>query len=152
MLKRAFPFFKWVHELPEDRVKALIMERYPGSDYIIDDYRTDLIGFLSRCEKICNELLDEYNSDLTDRYFMQKLGEPPHILTVDVKRLLDFNDRTPIQLLYKINQESEFYFLRCLLSSEDFNDLGLCNLAYNMMIRIYENDDSSYHKKYFGDN
>lgn len=152
MLKSTFTFFRWVHDQPEEKIRDYIKE-YSKSEknYIIEDYHTDMIGFLSRCRKICDSLLDEYNTELTDRYFLNKLGEPPYITTAEVYKVLNGNQRAPIELMYSMNDEDTFYYMCKQLPSDDFNDLSMDNLLFKIMERIYENDDSDYWNAFFGD-
>ena len=153
MLKAVFPFLKWVYELPADKVDSLIGDT---PSFIREDYEKDLIGFLQRYKKGQEILLDEYNNELTERYFRNKLGEPPYITTAELELVLSNNSEPAINLIYKIYETREpyfsFWYMRQALPSEDFCDLTLDNLLFKIMERIYENDDSEYWGYFFGEN
>lgn len=156
MLKAVFPFLKWVYELPADKVDSLIGDT---PSFIREDYEKDLVGFLQRYKKGQEVLLDEYNNELTERYFCNKLGEPPYITTAELELVLSKNSESAINLIYKIYEKSieprdqgYFWYMQHPLPSEDFCDLTLDNLLFKIMERIYENDDSEYWKYFFGEN
>jgi hypothetical protein len=69
-------FISELNSIPIEKIKTLL-----GKDcqaYMLDDYSEDCIGFFYRNQDALINLIDEYNTNITDEYFITR-GRVPSV-------------------------------------------------------------------------
>lgn len=100
-------FISGLNSLPEEKIKYLLGGEGKYRQYMLDDYVEDCIGFFHRNNSALIKLIDEYNTIITDEYFITRGGPPPPVNVNEVIRTITRICRAcPIDLLYSMNDGS----------------------------------------------
>jgi hypothetical protein len=123
-----------------------------SADYMISDYQNDCIGFLNRNEDILYLAIDDYNCDITDKYFAEKMGTPPIVNASMVKSIIEqISNTAPITILYNIQRKKRFHLACRDLPSDRFRHLTIENILYEIIIETFNDRECAEWKVFFDD-
>ena len=153
-------FISTLNTIPREKIISLLRDTY-GEDksehclqHMIDDYLSDCIGFFRRNDQVLINLVDEYNTAITDEYFITRSGIPPLIKPSEVSLIICVLARTsPIDILYEIKKpgEKHFWFVDWHIPVQDFTNFGLQNILFNVLMQIYNDTSFTCWDEMFGE-